>query len=294
MRRVAIPEPLASRPFTIAEGSKAGLGEARMYGADLYRPTRSVRTVTEPTSTRDRAAATVLALPDDVAFSHTTAAELWDLPLPRESEGGRLHVIRPTTSSRVRRAGCQGHRGLESRETAVLKGLKVTGLTDTWCDLGESLGLDDLVVVGDAVARRLRDVDPLRRTLSRRNRPRGALVLREALDLVRLGAESPMESRCRLVFVRSGLPEPELNAVVQFDGGGFLCRADFVWRKQRVIAEYQGGDHFATFRRGDDDISRRLLAEDEHWKYIEMTKHDYFNPARRAALLARLAAYLNT
>jgi very-short-patch-repair endonuclease len=109
---------------------------------------------------------------------------------------------------------------------------------------------------------------------------------------VRLGSESAMESRCRLLFARSSLPEPELNAVLYDRRGGFLGRADFLWRRRRVIAEYQGEDHFTTFERGDDDISRRLLFEDDGWKYVEITKRDYVNPGRRHQLVSRLSRYL--
>jgi hypothetical protein len=101
-----------------------------------------------------------------------------------------------------------------------------------------------------------------------------------------------METRTRLLFVRAGLPEPELNAKVEHRDGGFLCWADFYWREQRVIGEYQGGDHFGSFERGDDDISRRLLAEDSDHKYIEVTKNDFYNPGRRHAMLTRFAHFL--
>lgn len=291
-----LPDSLGGA-FTVAEGARAGLGEGRMYGSDLSRPTHGVRATHEPTTLRDLAATTALALPDDSAFSHLTAARLWGLPLPDrragELAGQPLDVMRPTSSARIRRAGCHGRRGLEARQVQLHRGVRVTGLADTWCDLGEVLALDDLVVVGDAVVTRLQGSLALEAALRSRVRPRGAVVLRKALGLMRLGSDSPMETRCRLLFHRSGLPEPELNGVISHgSGGGFLCRSDFVWRARRVIAEYQGADHFASFERGDDDISRRLLAEDDGWKYVELTKRDYFHRGRRAQLLARLAAYL--
>jgi hypothetical protein len=292
MARVPIPDDLQRRAFTVAEGRAAGMGAGRLAGPDLSRPTHGVRTATAPESFRDRVVATRVALPSDVVFSHLTAARLWGLPLPSELEDGPIEVMRATSAARIRRRGCLGRRGLESRVTSACQGLPATSLADTWCDLGEALGVDDLVVVGDAAVRRLADVGPLRDALGRRVRPRGAVALKEALALVRVGSDSPMESRCRLVFHRAGLPEPELNAVISHRGGGFLCRSDFVWRERRVIGEYQGGDHFGSIRRGDDDISRRLLVEDDGWKYVEMTKYDYYNPARRAGLVARLAAYL--
>lgn len=292
MPRIPIPVALQGGAFTVAQARAAGLGTSRLGGPDLSRPTHGVRSLATPETFRDRVVATRVALPSDVAFSHLTAARLWGLPLPRELEDGPIDAMRATSVARVRRRGCVGRRGLESRATARNHGLLLTSLEDTWCDVGETLELDDLVVVGDAVARRLADVTPLRDALLRRVRPRGAVALRAALGLVRVGSDSPMESRCRLVFHRAGLPEPELNAVITHPGGGFLCRADFVWRERRVLAEYQGSDHFESFRRGDDDISRRLLLEDDGWKYVEMTKRDYYNAARQAGLLARLAAHL--
>jgi hypothetical protein len=164
---------------------------------------------------------------------------------------------------------------------------------DTWVDLGERLGVEDLVVVGDWIARRAGTRDLLGRALTRRGPVRGVLRLREALRWVRVGADSPMETRSRLAFVRHGLPEPELNVdVMAADGSGFLCRADFLWRGKRVIGEYQGEHHFTSFARGDDDISRRLLAEDDGWKYVEITKSDLFNPARLQGLVTRLGHHL--
>ena len=292
MPRIPIPVALQGGAFTVAQARAAGLGTSRLGGPDLSRPTHGVRSLATPETFRDRVVAPRVELPSDVAFSHLPAARLWGLPLPRELEDGPIDAMRATSVARVRRRGCVGRRGLESRATARNHGLLLTSLEDTWCDVGETLELDDLVVVGDAVARRLADVTPLRDALLRRVRPRGAVALRAALGLVRVGSDSPMESRCRLVFHRAGLPEPELNAVITHPGGGFLCRADFVWREQRVLAEYQGSDHFESFRRGDDDISRRLLLEDDGWKYVEMTKRDYYNAARQAGLLARLAAHL--
>lgn len=293
MPRISLPPTLAGRAFTTAEAGRLGVGEGRLRGPDLARPLHGLRSAADLSDVAGLAAAARLVLPDDIAFSHCTAATLHRLPLPHSREHvDPLHVMRTTSRNRVDRSLCQPHRGLESRATAEVKGLRVVGMADTWCDLGELLGLDDLVVLGDAIAGRLRSVEPLREALAGRVRPRQASVLREALRWIRVGSGSPMETRSRLLFVRAGLPEPELNVEIAHSDGGFLCRADFVWRRQKVIGEYQGRDHFADFARGDDDISRRLLAEDSAWKYIEVTKRDYFHEGRRHAMLTRFARYL--
>ena len=295
--RIPLPSGFAGRAFTVAEAAKAGLGQGRLRSGDLTRPLHGLRSDSDLTgfgTVTRLAAGAALVLPDDIAFSHCTAAALLDLPLPRALEhGAPLHVMRPSKRNPVDRPQVRHHKGLEIRSTVRVRRLPVVGLADTWVDLGELLGVEDLVVVGDQAARRLGSVGPLAEALAARRRTRGARALREALRWVRLGSESAMESRARLMFVRHGLPEPQLNKVVSDGaGGGFLCRSDFVWEQEKVIGEYQGADHFTSFERGDDDISRRLLVEDEGWKYVEVTKRDHFNPARRRGLLLRLARSL--
>src|SRR6187200_1745290 len=128
-----------------------------------------------------------------------------------------LDVIRATGRGRIERHGCIPHHGAERRELDMLGGLRVTGLADTWVDLGEVMarGLDtaDLVVVGDEVANR-RPVASLAAVLARRVRPRNSTALSEALTLIRAGVRSPMETRARLMFHRAGFPEPEVNAAI--------------------------------------------------------------------------------
>lgn len=290
-------------------------------------PTRGVRTIVPLEGVGQRAAAFALALPDDAVFSHTTAARLWQLPLPRALDGeADLHVMRETPRPRIERAGCVSHRGGEHRMIVRLDGLRVTSLADTWCDLIESLHrrlwLADAVMIGDAVVERLQPtqwqdevlpqadpssdlwwsdpavagIRPLRTRLIARRTFRGRRLAREALGLIRPRVWSPMETHSRLVAVDAGLPEPELNVRISHrDGGGFIGFGDLVWRqrsyRRRVVGEYNGVTHDRLSSR-DSDHTRRLQLEDDDWKLLEIYSRHIFTPAGRFELVSRLRSWL--
>ena len=94
------------------------------------------------------------------------------------------------------------------------------------------------------------------------------------------------------MFHRAGFPEPELNAVVRDAHGGWLLEGDLVWRKQRVVGEYQGSDH-ASIRRRSADSSRVTGAEAEGYRVLEIYAEDVYGGARRRACLTRFARALS-
>jgi GNAT superfamily N-acetyltransferase len=310
VRPSTLPAGLGPGPFSTAQARRLGVPAARLGRGDLVHPTRGAHAAEAPSTLVARAAAFQIALPDRRAFSHLTAAVLWGLPLPASVEGlaagvdAPLHVIAPTADGRAVRPGVVGHRGLEWRAVASPPGtgLRVVDVADTWCDLGELprgvLTLRDLVVAGDAAvalldARAGRAVGTrlLREALRGRNRPRGAVVLRQALALVRAGVRSPMETRARLMFVDAGFPEPEVNAPVTDEAGEWLAEGDLVWRRQRVVGEYQG-EHHADRRRRSEDAFRRTLLEEHAWRVRELWAEDVRRGPRRVATLTSFARAL--
>lgn len=305
-----LPAELLADPFTLDRARGAGVPGWRLRDDALHTPTRSVRSARPLQDAVGRAIAFRAALPEDIAFSHITAAQLWGLTLPDVvAAQNELDVLRETRRNRIRRTGCHGHRGLETRGTATRFGLRLTGLVDTWVDLGEvldrGLSKDDLVVVGDEVGSRLAgQPDPgsdlpdwsigptlLRQALSRRVRPRGGVLLGSALELVRAPVRSPMETRARLMFVRAGFPEPMVNRDVHGRDGQWLLEGDLVWEAQRVVGEYQGRDH-ASIRRRSYDADRRAVAGDEDWTVLEIYAADVYQPGRRVVCLRRFARAL--
>ncbi len=259
------------------------------------------------------------ALPAGAAFSHATAALIHGLPVPAHLEHRLdLDICAPTSSGQPRREGWAGHRGAERRQVVTVHGLPVTDIADTWVDLGalatrrwRLLDLDDLVVAGDEVLNRLmgrhtrRSNAPgqawhhnprlvaaagadLEHVLGGRVRPRGKALLIQARTLMRPGVRSPQETRARLLFVRAGLPEPQVNANLYAVGGGWLGEGDLVWPGRRVVAEYQG-DHHAQRSRRSADAQRLAVLRDEGWTVHEIWAEDLLPGARRSHLLIRVA-----
>ena len=295
-----LPPGFVERPFTRREGVAVGMTERQLRSPYLHIATRGLRSLDEPAEVADWARSFAEVLPDDVAFSHSTACALWNLPMPEHVAEPLLHVVRDSGCARIRRAKCQGHRGLELRTVVELEGLRVVGHLDTWCDLAElfpaQVSFEDLVSVGDGIVNRLGDEGlehpELAAVLGRRVRPRGGRALERAMGFIRYGSRSPMETRTRLMFVLAGFPEPRLNATVHDSDGEWLLTGDLVWDEKRVVAEYQGSTHFPRASRSHD-ADRAAVALDHGARLFEVFSEDVFTRGRRRRLLLRVARALD-
>ncbi|MGN6299481.1 MAG: DUF559 domain-containing protein [Angustibacter sp.] len=232
-----------------------------------------------------------LLLPDDAWFSHLTAAQLYDLPLTCHGSRLPLHVTSKGPAPRIE--GVAAHRSAVTVPTGRAFGLPVSSPASTWSELAESLGVDDLVVVGDhLLRRRLASRRALEATIVDRAGRRGVRRLQRALPLLVAGADSPMETRLRLLLVRAGLPIPYVNRDVVEDGA-WLARPDLSYPAQRIAIEYEGDQHRSDRRQWKSDKTRRRLLEDVGWLVIEVIDDDVYRTPEltvarvRAALAAR-------
>ncbi|WP_210506389.1 endonuclease domain-containing protein [Naasia sp. SYSU D00057] len=228
-------------------------------------------------------------------FSHRTAARIHGMPVPGAEKDEPLHVtvFQPDRAPRV--AGIVGHHThVENIAVVVVDGLFVTSPAHTLLQLAGDLTVEQLVVAGDALVggRSPRcSVDELKALVPRAGGRRGITTLREALPLIRVGSESPQETRLRLLLHAARLPEPELNVDILDRFGRFVARGDLVYRKYRVVVEYDGDQHRTDQRQYTRDVERleELAAED--WRVIRVLAEHMRNPAGvvsrvRAALAA--------
>lgn len=290
-------------------------GVGPTHGVGVVDRVRAVDSVVDEAAVAARQAllircrATLSALPAASAFSHLTAARLLGLPMSYAmEEDGRLHVMRPITNNRVRLPGVVGHRALHTRRVIDIDGLPVVDIADTWVDLGElvgrgkPVGLDDLVVLGDACATQLGSRVPLLRACLARTRPRGKRTLVEAYDEIRVGSASARESLARLVLTRGGLPEPKLNEPIyaSWDPTVLLGVGDLVWRLRlpdgeevKVVGEYQGELYHSGDEQRVADAYRRAGLEADGWDVQEMWNCDLNGSSSRRATLHRFADALH-
>lgn len=266
-RSTELPSGMLRRPFHTSEGAARGLTQGRMRGRDLARPFAGVRISANVVLTHFlRCAALATRLAAEHAFSHTTAAALWGLPLPDDEDDLRpLHVTGFDGRQPPRMPGVIGHRTWDGTIRRIdAAGLPVVDAESTWLQLGAMLSFEDLVACGDALIRSprhyterpaLSSIDGLARRLESFN-GRGKAALREALPLIRDGSESRRETHLRLPLLRGGLPEPELNVDVRDDDGRFIGRGDMVYRGAKVLVEYDGDHHRTDIDQYERDQSR--------------------------------------
>lgn len=94
-------------------------------------------------------------------------------------------------------------------------------------------------------------------------------------------AESPMETRLRLLLVQAGLPKPEVQANLHDAAGRFVGRADLYYPAARLVIEYDGANH--RDRLADDD-RRQNLIQAAGYRLLRFTRADLSE--RPAAVVA--------
>jgi len=261
----------------------------RLRSRELVKPFRGMRIERSSDSTESRLRAFALHRGVDFAFSHTTAAELYGVPLPAHRRG-ELHVSVPGSCRAPIVNGFVGHK-LHRWATVDLRGFPVTSPEQTWLDLAIDLPHSDLVIAGDHVVGGrdpLTNVAALREAISASAGRRGIGRARAALARVRIGSESPGETRLRLLLEDAGLPLPLLNLDVHDRSGAFVARVDLAYAAERIALEYEGDIHRtdqATWRK---DIARRERVEDLGWRVVRVTADDIAAPLPLAARIRHL------
>ncbi|WP_448640688.1 endonuclease domain-containing protein [Geodermatophilus sp. URMC 63] len=232
-------------------------------------------------------AAVRLLLPRAVV-SGRSAAVLWGVTASGATDDVELTV--PPGSSACTVPGVRVRRwALDPDTVAVRRGLPVTTPETTAVDLGravtplaEAVGLVDALVVARATR-----MDVVRAAAATATGP-GCRRARQVVALADGLAESPQETRLRLLLHSSRLPRPEAQHRVRDATGREIARVDFAWPEQRVAVEYEGRWHGRP-RQVAPDRARLNRLTAVGWRVVFVTAGDLREPE---LVVARIAAAL--
>lgn len=291
-----LPSALAQRSFALPESDACGVSRGRTRARDLRTVSRGVRVpVGVEQSLAQRIRPHLVLLPDAVV-SDVTAAQLYGMPLPPQMEAeDLLHFTRPAGSAAIVRQGVQGHRrGLSPAEIEDVAGIPLTGFARTWVDVAGRLDLDSLVAAADwMVSAHRRDFGPpripkiplaeLHSYVASLHGTRFLRRIEEALALVRVGVDSPPETRLRLMMLRGGLPEFTVNCRIESPRIHRAVWSDLGSPEYRVCIEYDGLHHLTPEQQASDN-ERDALTALAGWRQIKVNRLQLRQP--EAAVLA--------
>lgn len=168
-------------------------------------------------------------------------------------------------------------------EVVETLGIRLSSPERVFIDMMSSLGREELVALGDSLVRHPRPqyegreepwttVPRLRRTVDQHKGARGVVVAREALELIRVGSDSPAETRMRLALTEAGLPEPELQ--IRLDPTDpDSPSGDMGYRNARILLQYEGAHHFSAEQQHHDQY-RDGAFRAEGWTVLSANRLD--------------------
>lgn len=284
----AVPDVLRGRVFRASAVVARGLLTRNQLRGPTWRrvwPDLYAHRDVEVTHTlRARTAATLLV--PGAVVTGCSAAVSWGVDLVDAAADVELTV--PPGHHPVRVPGLRVRRSrLPDGWVCRRSGVAVTTPEATAVRIAAALPGDDAVVAVDRLlVSGVVALGPLRGLVATARGP-GAARAREVCRLADGLAESPQETRLRLLVTRAGLPAPVAQYVVR-DARGFVARVDFAWPEQRVAVEYDGAWHAepGQFARDRQRLNRLQAAG---WRVVFVTAADLHRPTD---LVAHIAAAL--
>jgi hypothetical protein len=283
-RRPIIPVELTVDTFTLEEALRAGVSRRQLRGQSWRRVEHGIyRWSKLAESPLLELTAVIHRLPQAV-FSGRTAAWLHGLDLPPTDP---VEVTIPDSNASGR-AGVKVQRAsLVPSDVVRLKGLPATSGLRTALDLGRRAPLVDSVVALDmALHRGLASITELTSFVEANRGASGIATLRRAVSLAEPAAESPMESRLRLLLVRPGLRRPQAQVSLHDERGRFLGRPDLYYPGHRLGLEYDGGSHRDSLVE-DNRRQNRLI--NAGYRLLRFTAADIFQTPDVVVAQVRMA-----
>lgn len=198
---------------------------------------------------------------------HCAAAVLGSRWIPPDAPVEIGHSRRPAARGMIARCNV-----FRDDEVCVVDAAHCTTVARTAYDLGRRLPEQMGVIRIDALLHAT-GISPacVDSVAARHPGARGIRRLRTTMTLVDAGAESPQESRLRLLLVRSGLPRPVTQIPVCNEYGRVVRRIDMGWPDVMVGVEYDGEQHFTNPDDYAADIARLEFLAARGWLIVRVS-----------------------
>jgi hypothetical protein len=275
MRRNVVPPELKRGPFTSRTAARVGVSKNVLRGKDWRRLFREVWISVDIETTRSMwLQAARLVLPVDAVLFGLSAVDAHGI----DARATHDLVVYAAFADKAPRArpGLQVRRmAFAADEVTVLGNWLVTTATRTAFDCARLLPLVEAVVVVDAMVHGgLITLDGLEAVAAGHGGTRWVRRVKKVLSLAASGAESPMETRLRLVLELAGLPRPVLQHVIRSASGGFIARVDMAYVDAKLVVEYDGSWHWQQRRRDD---RRRDTLRALGWTVLVFSAEDVYD-----------------
>lgn len=160
-------------------------------------------------------------------------------------------------------------------EITWIDGMPVATPARTGLDLGRYLPRNIAVAHLDALASATGVTAEEILDLTYRYKGRhGVRLCREAVELVDAGAQSPQETRLRLLLIDKGFPPPQTQIPVIDQYGFEFAYLDMGWKDLRIAVEYDGDHHRTDTDQYRWDARRLRKLADAGWIVVRVMAGD--------------------
>lgn len=179
---------------------------------------------------------------------------------------------------------------LPADQLTTRHGVAVTAVARTAIDVARWDDDDERAIAKvDALCNRTgTDVSEVRALAAQLSGVRGLPRVRGLLDHCDRRADSPPETRLRLILQRSDVPDPEVQVTIHNEFGAIVTTADFGYPREKVAIFYDGRVHSSRSTWERDSRINAELAE-MGWQVVRITAQMMRNPA---AVLRQIRAAL--
>jgi hypothetical protein len=240
-------------------------------------------------SARGHWMAAVLACGPDALLGHRSCAALAGV---RRTAISYVEVIVPARRGQIDGVRAYIRPDLAPQDRHEIDGIPCTSLARTLLDLAAILPRREIERACDeAEVQRLFDLRAIEDVLERSPGCHGAPLLRAVLAEHRIGTtltRFELEARAFALLDRAGIRRPEVNVRVVCRNG-FAPEVDFLWRRERLVLETDGGRFHSTPRQIERDRHKEAELVCAGYRVLRATWRQVERQPEQVARMVRAA-----